>query len=489
MVTLPQLASGGRRSLSGAAIEGSNGSDQPPSRVVVTGCWATSDRATAEAIPGVDAVIGHHQDVAVELIRLLNLWQGSGADNLPQLNDRHASPEPFGNEVWMNQAGSPAGTLTGTITLRSEPEVNEKIGREVLSSGPTPPATRRGTVTLPLLSARQTARQRAHLKIQDGCDAHCTYCIIPSLRPALWSKPTADVVAEATALVAAGHGELVLTGIFLGAYGQETALRRRRTSSHSVGTGQSLGEVASGQWSVASGKLARLTDALCRHVPGLKRLRFSSLEPGDLDADLIAALRSHPQVVPHFHLPLQSGSNLLLRRMNRQYTREDYLEMADRVRGAFDRPALTTDIIVGFPGETDAEFERTLEVVRHCRFIHIHAFPFSPRPGTAAARWTGQFVPRSTANGRIDALRALSEADSLAYRSQFVGQRADLLVEREKGDEPDTDPLSTPPSSLRHGRCERYFPVHFEDATARPGDLVRVRIDRVEGERTFGTRI
>jgi tRNA A37 methylthiotransferase MiaB len=200
-------------------------------------------------------------------------------------------------------------------------------------------------------------------------------------------------------------------------------------------------------------------------------------------------LRSHPQVVPHFHLPLQSGSNALLRRMNRQYTREDYLRMVDRVRDAFDRPALTTDIIVGFPGETDAEFERTLEVARHCRFIHIHAFPFSPRPGTAAARWTSRFVPGSTVNQRIEALRILCEADSLAYRSQFVGETVQLLVEREKNDGPEMHPGTLPHSSLRHGRCERYFLVHFDDPTARPGDSVRVRIDRVEGERTFGTKI
>ena len=145
-------------------------------------------------------------------------------------------------------------------------------------------------------------------------------------------------------------------------------------------------------------------------MAGLRRLRLSSLEPGDLTTELIAVLRSHPQVVPHFHLPLQSGSDALLRRMNRQYTRDDFLRMVDACSAAFDRPALTTDVIVGFPGETDAEFERTLEVVDHARFIHVHAFSFSPRPGTAAARWTRRFRPRA---GR--ATNAIAGADRPSY--------------------------------------------------------------------------
>ena len=157
-------------------------------RVVVTGCWATSDRAAAEAIPGVDAVIGHHQDVAVELIRLLDLWQGSGEGHATHSTSQHAAPEPIRNEVWMNKAGSPAGKSTDTITLSSETEVNEKMGQEVLSPRPAP--LPRGTTSLPLLSFRQTGRQRAHLKIQDGCDAHCTYCIIPS--PPAWPVEQAD---------------------------------------------------------------------------------------------------------------------------------------------------------------------------------------------------------------------------------------------------------------------------------------------------------
>jgi threonylcarbamoyladenosine tRNA methylthiotransferase MtaB len=227
--------------------------------------------------------------------------------------------------------------------------------------------------SLPQLDARQTGHQRAFLKVQDGCDAHCTYCIIPNLRPRLWSRPVDDAVDEARRLVDAGHVELVLTGIFLGAYAQPTALHRRQTPDARRGLG-------------------RLIEALCTRVPGLRRLRLSSMEPGDITDDLLAVLRSHEQVVPHFHLPLQSGSDAILRRMNRQYGRDDFLRMVRRLTDAFDRPAITTDIIVGFPGETDDEFAATLDVVDRVRFIHTHAFSYSPRPGTAAARWARDFA-------------------------------------------------------------------------------------------------
>ncbi len=320
-----------------------------------------------------------------------------------------------------------------------------------------------GTRSLPLLGQRQTQHQRAFLKIQDGCDAHCTYCIIPRLRTSLWSKPPKELLKEARQLVAAGHIEIVLTGIFLSAYGQETALRRRQSES----TGNPL---------------AKAIEMLCTEVPGLRRLRLSSLEPGDLDDELLEVLRSHPQVVPHFHLPLQSGSSTILRKMNRQYTRDDFLRLLDRIDLAFDKPALTTDIIVGFPGETDADFQQTLDVVDRARFIHMHVFPFSPRPGTAAARWESDFVRGPIVGERIDLLRRREIEFSYTFRSNCIGQTVQLLVERES-----LQPAEF--SNIRHGRCPRYFDVHFESDVAETGDLVDVRVDRVTPTRTFGTMI
>jgi threonylcarbamoyladenosine tRNA methylthiotransferase MtaB len=397
------------------------------SRVIVTGCWATSNAADAKKLPGVDAVLTHHDDVSAQLNHLLDNW--------------NHTPQPLGDDISIIPTGNPA---------TQPPQLNRLSAATVKKNLPI------GTHSLPLLGQHQS-NQRAYLKIQDGCDAHCTYCIIPQLRPGLWSKPIADVVDEAKKLVAAGHRELILTGIFLGAFGQPTALRRRQTESS---------------------KLAALIDALCTEVPNLVRLRLSSLEPGDFTTNLICSLKSHPQIVPHFHLPLQSGSDKILHRMNRQYTRADFLRMIDNVHSAFDRPAITTDIIVAFPGETDHEFSQTLDVVDRAKFIHIHAFPFSARPGTAAARWTDNFIPGSIAKHRIETLAACGLAHSQKFRESFLNQKVELLVEKQNNFD-----------TFRHGRCERYFDVHFESTTANPGDSVAVQINRITPHRTFGRMV
>jgi threonylcarbamoyladenosine tRNA methylthiotransferase MtaB len=434
-------------------------------RTIVTGCWATSDSEAASKLPGVNAVITHHDDVARRLEQLINLWQTEDLHppkpNTRMMADRNVrptshepSPEPVGDEGWMIQAGTPAAAFTVNNKPHTLNHVNTNLARKhgnLDGFGP-------GTTTLPLLDDHQQAHQRAFLKIQDGCDAHCTYCIIPNLRPKLWSKPVEDVITEASSLVDAGHREIILTGIFLSAYGQQTALRRRRSGS------------------AGHSPLGQLIEELCTKVPGLLRLRLSSLEPGDLDSDLLSILRGHQQVVPHFHLPLESGSDHLLHRMNRQYTRDDYLRMIDQLHAAYDRPALTTDIIVGFPGETDCEFDRTLELVDRARFIYIHAFSFSPRPGTAAARWKDDFIHGPIVNERIDLLNDLAARYSVAFRQTFLGQTVNLLVERPQEGEP-----------MQHGRCERYFPVYFDAPEPLIGRSVDVRIDRVNQKRTFGT--
>jgi threonylcarbamoyladenosine tRNA methylthiotransferase MtaB len=394
-----------RRAVRGRALPvldrpGSIVCDRSGGRTVVTGCWASSNPADATAIPGVAAVIGHRDDVAARLHRLLD-------DNQPIDQQPHDRPPPGG-----------------------------------------------GTTSLPLLGQERSGHQRAFVKVQDGCDAHCTYCIIPNLRPNPWSKSIDACVQEVKRLVDRGHAEIVLTGIFLGAYGHETALRRRQAPRAG---------------------LVGLIDALCGRVRGLRRLRLSSLEPGDLTCELISALRSHGQIVPHFHLPLQSGSDAILRRMNRRYRRGDYLRMIDRVRDAFDRPAITTDVIAGFPGESDDDFAETIRVVDHARFVHAHAFPFSPRPGTAAGRWGDRFVPPAVTARRMAILERRSLEHSHAFRSEFIGRTVEILVERPRH------------SSRRVGRCERYFEVEVQEASLRAGDLARVRVERVDGDRTFGS--
>ena len=475
-----QLSSESSSLQSASGIAAASASTRP--KVVVTGCWATSDRAQAAALPGVHAVLGHHQDVGLELTRLLTQWQAEeqspicSTSPIPLHSNSHA-PESGSDEEWMMQkAGTPAARITRANEPHAHTKVNGKLEHDedpcdaIHEDLPNPRAAHRnitrGTTTLPQLDARQSTHQRAFLKIQDGCDAHCTYCIIPQLRPTLWSKPLADTIAEARALVAAGHNELVLTGIFLGAYGHPTALRRRQPQSithHSP--------------------LITLINALCTQIPDLHRLRLSSLEPGDLTPSLLEDLRRHPQVVPHFHLPLQSGSERILRRMNRQYTRDDFLRMVDHLTQTFDRPAITTDIIVGFPGESDAEFDATLDVVNRVRFIHTHAFPYSPRPNTAAARWTDKQIPGPVVHRRMAHLRTLAAEHSLEFRQSFLNQTVEILIERPSHDERDLAPLA----HHQHGRTERYFPVHVPSTNLPPGTLARIRVGRITPTATFGT--
>ncbi len=458
---------------------------QSKSRTLIMGCWATSDPEEARALPGVDAVLTHHNDIEQELTRLLDLWcDSSEARQAPSITEQPEKPkssaEPIRNEISMILAGA----LHNDLDTDNKPRA-----RSTVKKNPS------GTHRLPLLGERYTGHQRAFLKIQDGCDAHCTYCIIPQLRPTLWSKPIDDAVDEARRLVGAGHVELVLTGVFLGAYAHTTALRRKQslTAAQSTSTALGTGEAPGGI------PLGYLIDALCTQVQGLKRLRLSSLEPGDLTPQLVEVLKSHPQVVPHFHLPLQSGSDAILRKMNRQYSRDDFLRMLDLVHASFDRPALTTDVIVGFPGESDAEFEQTLDIVHRARFIHTHAFSYSPRAKTAAARWTDDFIHGPVVNDRINRLTDLAEQHSFAFRQQFLGETVELLVERplvgsasadrllnsngEHNRSAEADPTKT--HGIQHGRCERYFDVHFEHHEDLTGQSARVVIERVTPQRTY----
>ena len=268
-----------------------------------------------------------------------------------------------------------------------------------------------------------TGQTRAFLKIQDGCDAHCTYCIIPKIRTRLWSKPADIILREARSLIDAGHPEIVLTGIFLGAWGRDTARRKR--------------------WDPA--KPSQLPELIRRlaQIPRLSRLRLSSLEPADVTDELIKVYQKYPVLAPHLHLPLQSGSTHILKRMARQYTAEEYLQICEKLKTALDRPAVTTDIIVGFPGETDEDFEKTLEMCGLVNFAKIHVFPFSPRPNTPAARLTPQ-IPSKIIRQRADRLTQLDHQLQEKFRRQFIGETVEVILEQTR-----------PP----HGRCERYFRV------------------------------
>lgn len=448
------------------------------STVVVVGCHATADPTGAAAIPGVTAVIGH-DDTLQRLRTLIEERFGSApedhrAGSPHDTGERDTCLRADGNEESIIPVSPPDGP---SRISASHPTTNSIPGLTLNVNFAARPHRLSPTQSRPLATATHSGasgcveavadpdsqwpgihafadRQRAFLKIQDGCDAHCTYCIIPRLRPHLRSTSIEQAVEEARHLVAAGHREIVLTGIFLGAFGRHTALRRRQDTLDSP--------------------LAALIDAVAR-VDGLERLRLSSLEPGDVDHALLGVMARHDCCVPHLHLPLQSGSDRILRKMNRQYDVAAFHDMIEQVNRVFDRPAITTDIIVGFPGETDDDFTATCRVAHQSGFAKIHAFPFSPRPQTAAARWTREFVPSTTTRARMAHLRDLEQTLAIRYRKEMIGTVERVIVERLDSS-----------TGLAGGRCDRYVEVWFDAPDGHPGDVVLVRIDRIAANRTHG---
>ena len=253
---------------------------------------------------------------------------------------------------------------------------------------------------------------RAFIKVQDGCNQFCSYCIIPYARGRVRSRKPEDVVAEVEGLVARGYREVVLTGIHLSSYGTE----------HMEGS-----PVKGGDWD--SGPLWDLIERIHR-VEGLKRIRLGSLEPRIITREFAEKLAGLPEFCPHFHLSLQSGCDATLKRMNRHYTTEDYLRRCGILREIFDHPAITTDVIAGFPGETEEEFEETRRFLETVRFYEMHVFKYSKRQGTKAAVMKDQVSEQVKAR-RSDVLLELERTMSREYRERFVGSRILVLFEEE----------------------------------------------------------
>jgi len=279
---------------------------------------------------------------------------------------------------------------------------------------------------------------RAFLKVADGCPGGCTYCIIPRLRGPLKSRPQDEIVAEAGRLVASGHNEIVLTAIHLGLYGTDLV------------------------------PPVRLWDLVARVLEDgrLRRLRLSSLEVLELTPPLVAAVAGHPRMANHLHIPLQSGDDGVLRRMGRRYTADQYRQALADLRRAAPLVSISTDVIAGFPGESDPSFEATEAFVEEAEFSRLHAFPFSPRPGTEAADLDGT-VPDSVKTLRMARLVEAGRRSARAFRGRFVGHTLEVLVERVG---------ETRAGSELRGLSSEYIPVRFPGPASRIGEVVSVTI-------------
>jgi tRNA-2-methylthio-N6-dimethylallyladenosine synthase len=282
------------------------------------------------------------------------------------------------------------------------------------------------------LPKRRTAAPSAFLTVQEGCDKFCTYCVVPYTRGAEISRPWQDVVAEAEALVDAGAREIVLLGQNVNA------------------------------WSDDGRGLADLIRLLAK-IDGLERIRYTTSHPADMSDELIAAHGAVAKLMPYLHLPVQSGSNRILKAMNRSHSVETYLRLLERMRAARPDIALSGDFIVGFPGETEADFEATLSIVDEVRYASAYSFKYSARPGTPAASMEDQ-IPRVLMEERLQRLLDRINTHRMAFNQSKVGASTQILIER-KGRH----------GSQMIGKSPWLQSVHVE-SDARPGDLIDVAL-------------
>jgi len=311
--------------------------------VVVTGCYAQVAPDEVAAIHGVDLVVGNdRKSQVVELVQKVR-------------DEQH-----------------PFGAVGNILKTREFEELDVPYFEE---------------------------RTRASLKIQDGCNNFCTFCIIPYARGLIRSRRPENIVSQAQKLVRAGYREIVLTGIHTGGYGADFTNYR----------------------------LANLLTDL-EAIEGLHRVRISSIEASEIDDELIAVLAHSTKVCRHLHIPLQAGHDQVLRRMNRHYTVAEYADKLAKLRVALPDVAITSDVIVGFPGETDEYFEATANFIRDQKFSQLHVFPYSPRKGTPAAKFTDQ-VADDVKDARVARLIALSESLTASYAKTFIGQTLEVIPE------------------------------------------------------------
>jgi threonylcarbamoyladenosine tRNA methylthiotransferase MtaB len=346
---------------------------------------------------------------------------------------------------------------TEPATFAAMPEVDRVVGNtekfDVAAWNDTRAIFERGAfgidaeekvVVNDIMAARETAlhlidgiegRARATVQIQNGCDHRCTFCIIPYGRGNSRSVPMGEIVTQVRRLVENGYCEIVLTGVDITSYGQNLP---------------------------GTPKLGALVKQILRHIPELARLRLSSIDSVEADADLLDALASEARLMPHLHLSLQAGDDMILKRMKRRHLRDDAIRFCNEVRRLRPDVVFGADIIAGFPTETEAMFVRSLDIVEECGLTHLHVFPFSPRPGTPAARMPQ--VARDVVKDRARRLREKGEAALRRHLDSEVGRMRSVLVETEA-----------------IGRTAQFTPVRFDGRAAAAGSVVDVSISGHDG--------
>jgi len=296
----------------------------------------------------------------------------------------------------------------------------------------------------PLSVSQLQDRQRAYIKIQDGCDRYCAYCIIPYARGPVRSRPLDEITAEIKRLAENGYKEIVLSGIHVASYGKD------------------LGNM----------NLMRVLEA-AHEVEGIARIRMSSVEPTIVNDEFASGVAALPKLCDHFHLSLQSGCDRTLQRMNRRYTAKEYARAAETLRDHLPDAALTTDVIAGFPDETEADFAESYAFIERLALTKLHVFPYSPKKGTPAAGFDGQ-IAKAVKDDRVKQLMALSGRLHDSFLNRFVGREVAVLFEQKRAD------------GRIEGHTTNYLHVAAEAGDADINEIRQVRITHIEGETAFG---
>ncbi|PZR91801.1 MAG: tRNA (N6-isopentenyl adenosine(37)-C2)-methylthiotransferase MiaB [Stutzerimonas stutzeri] len=350
------------------------------------------------------------------------------------------------------QRRQPAVDLViGPQTYHRLPELLAQTKRGRVVDTELPPEDKFGHLPVPKRAAILARGVSAFVTVQEGCDKFCAFCVVPYTRGAEFSRPVAQVIAEVERLAEAGVQDVSLLGQNVNAY---------------------HGEGPDGRvWT-----LAQLMHRIAE-VPGIARIRYTTSHPRDMDDELIAAHRDLPQVMPFLHLPVQAGSDRILSAMNRKHTGDEYRRLIDRIRAARPDIALSSDFIVGFPGESDADFEETLRLIADIRFASAYSFKYSPRPGTPAAELSEQ-VPLAVMDERLHRLQALVEQHRQEFNHAMVGRTVEVLLER----------TGRHPGQLA-GKTPYMQAVQIESATHRIGDRVLALIERAGSNSLFGRAV
>lgn len=391
----------------------------PEAIVVAVGCYVQTGEAEVEKDPCIDLAVGNNRKKDLVQIVEAFLKQREAMHN-QALSDQNASHNTNAKQSLTNNfSAASLKTLNHTSVI----DINQESEYEEMQLSHTAEHT------------------RAYIKIQDGCNQFCSYCVIPFARGRVRSRKPENVLAEIQKIAKAGYKEVVITGIHLSSYGldfhgesynqtyklesQETALGAQALSDE-----QKLEqrEAFDQTFKTGAGELLSILKQIHK-IDGITRIRLGSLEPRIITEHFAKELANLPKVCPHFHLSLQSGCDSVLARMNRQYTTKDFANSVAILRNAFEHPAITTDVITGFPGETEEEFAQTVTFLEEIKFFEMHVFPYSKREGTVAASMKGQLTEKEK-KARSAVLLEMDTKDSKDFRSYYIGKSAEVLFEQ-----------------------------------------------------------